>query len=201
MARIRTPEAILSYPRLFEPDENGKYSCCLVFPAGTDLRELRQALTEAGKEKFGDKFTAAAIKSGRIKWPLRDDADDVEAKGYPEGSTFVNVRTTRKPQVVSIYPDPKTGKPTPITDPDQVYPGVVVMATIEAYGYDRDGNRGVTFGLGNIQVRRDGERLDGAKAASDEFEADATAVADLGDLTEDAPVAEDDDGLADLIGA
>lgn len=198
MARIRTPEAILSYPRLFEADENGKYSCCLVFPAGTDLRELRQALTDAGKEKFGDKFTAQAIKSGRIKWPLRDEADDVEAKGYPEGSTFINVRTTRKPQVVSIYPDPNTGKPSQITDPDKVYPGVVVQATIEAFGYDRDGNKGVTFGLGNIQVRRDGDRLDGNKSASDEFEADATAVADLSDL-EDTPAGADDD-LSDLIG-
>jgi hypothetical protein len=98
--------------------------------------------------------------------------------------------------VVSIYPDPVTGKPSQITDPDKVYPGVIVQATIEAYGYDRDGNRGVTFGLGNIQVRRDGDRLDSAKAASDEFEADATAVADLSDL-EVAPEADD---LSDLIG-
>lgn len=209
MARTITPEAILSFPNLFEPRAMGggdpKYSCALIFPEGTDLTDLKKAAAAALKEKFGGK--AKAIRKTGY-WPFRDDPDDVAQKGYPEGCTFINVRTTRKPGLVSIVPDPETGKPMPLTDPEKWYPGAVVRASIEAYGFDTEGNRGVTFGLGNLQWIRDGDRLDGRSAAQDEFEADPDAVADLSDLTDDdvddvgdgAPESdEDEDDLSDLL--
>lgn len=201
MARIITPEAILSYPQLFTPRavNNGepKYSACLIFPAGTDLTQLKQAALDVAKAKWGDK--GAQVLKAQTHPIFRADPDDVAGKGYPEGSTFMNVRTTRKPGVVSIYPDPNTGKPTPVTDESQAYPGVIVKASLEPYAYDNSGNRGVTFGLGNIQIIRDGDRLDGRAKAADEFDADMESTADLSDLTETADVSADgDDDLSDL---
>ena len=211
MARVKTPEAILSYPNIFEPrgmeNQTPKYSACLIFPAGTDLKELKAAALAAAIERFGKEVKVGqttipinkALQTGVLYWPFRDEPDDVAAKGYPEGCTFFNARSQRKPAVVSIYPD-ANGKPSVIEDPEKVYPGVIVMATVDPYTFDREGNRGVTFGLGNLQVIRDGDRLDGAVAASEEFDADLTAAADLSDLTdEDQPLPEGDD-LSDLIG-
>lgn len=214
MSSIITPEAILSYPRLFEPEVgpsggDPKYSCCLVFPAGSDLKELKKAAIEAAQEKWGEK-AVPGIRSGKLRMPFRDDPEDVADKGYPEGSTFMNVRTKKAPGVVSIFPDPNNdGKPMPITDEDEVYAGCYVRASLRAFAYDTQGNRGVSFALNNVQKLRDGERIDGRRAAVDEFEADENAAADLSDLTdgddrgierEPLPSEQSDDDLSDLLG-
>lgn len=193
---IITPKAILSYPRLFEPEaqnegDTPKYSCALVFEEGTDLKTLKQAAVAAARERFGDKADNM-IKGGKLRMPFRTDSED---KGYPAGSTFMNVRTTKRPGIVSIYPDPNTGKPLPIVDEEEMYPGCVVRASLAVYAYDTNGNRGVSFALNNLQKVADGERLDGRSKAEDEFEADMDAVADLSDLEE--PV-EDEAGGDDL---
>lgn len=217
MSRIVTPEAILSYPNLVVPraqqeGKQPKYSCTLVFPDGTDVRALKKAALDVAKAKWGTKLEGAKIKvldtqygpanflvspKVRIRLPWRDAPEDVAKKGYPEGSTFVNVSSQRAPGIVTLIPDPNTGKPMKLTDDSKLYPGAIVRASIDPYAYDTSGNLGVTFGLGNIQWVRDGERLDGSVSAADEFDADASAVADLGDLDE---AGDEDDGLADLIG-
>lgn len=197
MSKVITPEAILSYPALDEPqpvmgDSNKlKYGCALIFPEGTDLKAMKKAATAAAKERWGNKGTATIRNQ---KNPLfRTDAKD----GYPEGCTFINVRSDRQPGVVSVYPDPDNeGKPLPIAQDkikEEMYPGCRVRASLTAFAYDVNGNKGVSFGLNNIQKLGEGERLDGRVAAEDEFEADADAVADLDDLTN-----QDDDVVGDL---
>lgn len=185
--KVITPEAVISYPYIFTPqkDDKGreKYSAALVFLPGTDISALKQAAMSVLIDKFGEKEAANKISKKQVRMPFRDDA---EAKGYPEGSIFINVRSEKQPGVVSIYPDPATGKPMPIVDPDAIYPGAFVRASLTAFYYDQEGNRGVSFGLNNLQKTRDGERLDGRSSAQDEFEADPNAkLADLGDLDAD----------------
>ena len=202
MARMKTPEAILSYPNLFQPraaseGADPKYSCTLIFTEGTDISELKKAAIAKLKEKWGDK-TAAMLKAGSLNTPFRTDT---EAKGYPAG-TFINVRSNDKPGVVTLVPG-SDGKPSVLTDESKIYAGAIVRATIDPYWYDKSGNKGVTFGLGNVQLIRDGDRLDGRASAEDEFDADPDSVADLSDLdTGEAPaeVTEDEDQLADLLG-
>jgi hypothetical protein len=182
MAAVITPKGRLSYPHLFEPQlpPNGKeavYSCTLVFEDGTDLSALEKLADEAGTEKFGAKY-AALKKSREFRMPFRTDG---EAKGYPEGSTFINIKSKNAPGIVSIYPG-EDGKPAKITDPSQVYAGCFARASVRAYGYDTAGNKGIAFALNNVQKLADGDRLDGRIRAEDEFEADANASADLNDL-------------------
>ena len=198
---IITPKAILSYPRLFAPEaqnegDTPKYSCALVFEDGTDLKSLKQAAVEAARERFGDKADNM-IKGGKLRMPVRTDSVE---KGYPEGSTFMNVRTTKKPGIVSIYPGPD-GKPLPIADEDEMYPGCVVRASLACYAYDTNGNRGVSFALNNLQKVAEGERLDGRAKAEDEFDADMDAVADLSDLEESVEdeAQEGQDDLSELL--
>lgn len=194
--RIITPEAILSYPNLFTPraqndQQEPKYSCALVFTEDTDISDLKKAAVAVAKEKWGAK-AADMIKKGQLRMPFRTDT---KAKGYPEGSTFMNVRSKQRPGVVSIVPDPETGKPMVIEDESQIYPGVIARASITFFAYDTSGNRGVSAGLNNIQKIREGDRLDSRVRAVDEFEADEDAVADLSDLTDESG---DDDGDLDM---
>jgi hypothetical protein len=187
-ARVITPECTLSFPKIFAPDEKGKFGGVLVFKEGADLSALKKAALHVATEKFGAK-AADMIRKGQIRWEggphhvFRTDGEDK----YGEGTVFINARTNTQPGAVSIYPD-ANGKPARITDESQIYPGCVVRASVTAYWYDVDGNRGIAWALNNIQKLRDGDRLDSRVAAENEFEADPNAMADLDSLTE-APAA------------
>jgi len=200
--RVTTPAAILSYPHLFTPQDpfrnkqgeaqgEAKYGAVLVFDESADLTELKAAAQLAGEEKFGAAAFKKLVKSGKARTPFREDDD----KGYPENSVFINAKSTSQPGVVGRYADPETGKAQVLTNPDDLYPGSVVKASVTAYGYDVNGNKGVAFALNNVQKWDDGERLDSRIAAEDEFTAEAPSEANLGDM-EDTPSAEDqDEGL------
>lgn len=186
MSKVITPEAIISYPAIFETDKNGKFGCALVFPAGTDLSDLKQAAFQVVVDKFGEPKAKEMLKKGQFKLiggshhTFRTDKEEE----YGEGAVFINARGTKQPGVVSRIPDPRTGKPMAITDPEEIYPGAVVRASVSPFWYDKEGNKGVAWGLNNLQKIRDGERLDGRSRAEDEFAADESAVASLEDLVE-----------------
>lgn len=177
MSRTITPEGIMSYPHVFEPQKpkgNGKakYSTAIIFLAGTDLSELKRVVTTVGVEKFGADRFADMVKKKQIRLPFREG----EEKGYPDGSIFINVRSDNQPGVVDRIQDPKTGKPRVITDESEIYAGCRVRASVTAFYYDTDGNKGITFGLNNIQKLGDGERLDGRTRAEDDFDAEAPSA-------------------------
>lgn len=182
MTKVITPEAIISYPHIFEPQtppgaNEPVYSCALVFADDVDLTNMKAAASAVAKEKWGDK-AREMLKGGKIRMPFREDGEE---KGYPVGSTFMNVKSKQQPGVVSIYAD-ENGKPAVISDPSAIYPGAIVKASLRAYAYDVNGNRGVSFSLGNIQKVRDGQRMDGRLSAADEFTAEAKPTADIEDL-------------------
>ena len=175
--RVGTPEATLSFPHLFAPwapkntTQEPKFSCALVFDPGTDITELRTAATLAAREKWGDELEGM-LAAGQLRLPWRTDG---AKKGYAEGSTFINVRSTQAPGVV----DPSL---VPITDPNKLYAGCRVRASLTAFAYDTAGNIGVSFALNNVQFIKDGDRLDNRKAASEDFDKVDVVPADLNGL-------------------
>ena len=191
--KVVTPEGQLSYPFLFmarakkdaKEGDRPRFSTTIIFPEGTDITELKKLVMDAAKEKFGEKFSDM-FRSGALRNPFRTDT---EAKGYPDG-TFISAWSHNRPGVVSIYPDPNNvnddGKPKPTIispeDSDKVYPGVVAKLLVSVFAYDNI-TKGVSFSLAGVQIIKDGDRLDGAVAAQDAFDADKDAVADLSDLT------------------
>ena len=184
---IITPKAILSYPHLFEPRPatlggEPMYSCSLVFEPGTDLSQLEAEALRVAREKWGEK-TDLLLRTGKLRLPFRTDGEE---KGYPPGIVFINVRSKQAPGIVDRYAGPD-GKPVKITDPSVLYPGAYVRASVRAFAYDTNGNRGVSFALVNIQKLGDGERLDGRKKAEDEFQAFEQAPASMNDLIGDVP--------------
>lgn len=208
--KIKTPVGILSYPHLFtpqaskEPGKKAKYSATIIlFPPGADLSRfdeypaLKEALKDAdlkpmvaaaaaaAKARWGDK-AEGMMRSGQLKSPFRKEGDVhgtvMKEKGYPEGCVFLNLRSDNRPQIVSRFPG-ADGKAQIITDETLIYPGCLVRLSGRAFGYDNSGNKGIAFGLNNVQKWADGPRLDGRAAGQDEFDADLkSAPEELGDV-------------------
>jgi hypothetical protein len=181
--KLITPEAMLSYPALFEPKPTPsgdlKYGCALVFQDGADLSALKKAALSALEERWGAK-AKEMLQKRQLKWPFRDGAER-DAQGYGPGTTFINVSSKQQPGVVDRYAG-ADGRPRPITDSSEVYPGCFVRASLRPFTYDTNGSKGVSFGLQNLQKLRDGERIDGRMRPEDEFEAVEHGAADLDDL-------------------
>ncbi len=169
-AKLITPEGRLSFPNLFVPRApmegqagEAKYSCTLIFPKDADLSALKAAASAAVREKWGDK------KPANLRSPFRD-GDEKELDGYA-GCTFINISSKQKPGVVDENVQP-------IIDASAIYAGCYVRASVRAYAYEKAGNRGVAFGLNNIQKTRDGEAFGGGPSrAEDDFAAVAGAKA------------------------
>lgn len=193
--KFMCPKARISYPYLFsprppnpkKPDEEPRFGVALIFEEGTDLKPMMLVAMEVAQARWPK--APAMIKSGRLHWPFRSDPEDVAEKGYPLGSTFTNTSAKSKPGVVDA-------SLADVTDPGDAYAGRYCFASVTAYTYDVKGNKGVTFGINNLQILEHGERLDGRMSPQDEFEVEESALADLSGLDEEAVTPPDDEGTA-----
>lgn len=162
MANINTPTFRVSYPNVFKAkknDLNGKdeFSIVALFKKGEDISALKTAAQKAITDKWGpDK----AKWPQNLRSPFRDQAErakEVDGKrilpaGHEEGAIFLNLKSSQRPGVVDQNVQD-------ILDESQFYAGCFARASVNAYAYDQKGNRGVSFGLGNIQKVKDGEPL------------------------------------------
>ena len=149
---IVTPPGTLSFCQtLFEKDEKGKFSTAIVFKPGTDLGELEALVSKAMEELAPKDVNRKALRN-----PLARDGAEKEHLGgpYVEGAKFFTAKTNFKPQVID-------GDQNPIFDRDDVYAGCTGRLLVHCYYYDRDGNKGIGFGLDGVQKMGEGERIDG----------------------------------------
>lgn len=191
MANVMTPEFRVSYPAVFKPQVNNlngksEFSVTMLFDKKADLAALKNAAKEAIEVKWG-KDKAKWPKGLRL--PFRDQAEkakEVDGKqvlpaGYEEGATFITARSNQRPGVIDRKKDD-------IIDETEFYAGCYARATLRAYTYDQSGNRGVSFGLQNLQKLRDGERLGGRTAAQDDFSAVEGGDDPFGDIGKKDPL-------------
>ena len=125
------------------------------------IGKIKKAIEHAKKDsisKWGGKVPA------NLKLPLRDgDIDRPEDEAYVD-SYFFNANSRQAPQVVDKNVQP-------ILDQSEVYSGCYGRISVNFYGFNNNGNRGIAAGLGNIQKLRDGESLGGRTNAEDDFDA------------------------------
>ena len=76
---------------------------------------------------------------------------------------FLNATSKDAPGIVDR-------KVQPILDPMECGSGDYCNVSVNFYGFNANGNRGVAAGLGNIQKVRDGERLAGKASAASDFD-------------------------------
>jgi hypothetical protein len=160
--RVVTGTVRLSYANLFTPkvNEEGKaqFSVMLLIPKSDEqtIAKLKAAAKAAIEAKWGNK------PPPNLKSSLRDG--DIEHPGEEPyaGHYFINVRSNDAPQVVDE-------RLAPITDPTGLVSGDFARVSLGSFGYDAKGNRGVSFGLGNVQRVRKGEPLGSRVRAENEF--------------------------------
>ena len=186
---VLTPDARLSFPSLFVATTTldskvPKFSCTLLLPPDTDLKPFKIALKRAAVEEWGEKIPPALKLSLHAceTYPYPNG----RYAGYDDGWHFIRCSSKYRAPIVN------RGN-IPVTDEEQVYPGMWVRALVNAYAWVHpSGGRGVSFGLKAIQLVRDGERLDGRVDAANVF----TPLEDLGDAGEQSDG--DDAGLGDM---
>lgn len=160
-----TPRFRVSFPHVFEPhsgfeNQEPKYSITMLFDSKADLKDLKRAVKNATIEKWGidEKKWPKNLRS-----PFRDGDEKSDLQGY-EGMIFVSASSKQRPSVV----DQKKEK---INKEDETfYAGCYARASLIAFAYDAMGNKGISFGLQNVQKLADGEQFSGRKKAEDEFE-------------------------------
>lgn len=159
--KVRTSYAQVSEPKSINGGEP-KYSCSFIIPK-TDtktVQAIRDAVEQAKQEgtgKWGGKVPP------NLKLPLRDG--DIERPDDPNyaGCYFVNANSKERPQLVDR-------RRNPLADPQELYSGCYVRASLSFYPFNSNGNRGIACGLGNIQKWEEGEHLNGRARAEDEFD-------------------------------
>lgn len=175
MDNVTTGKFRVSFPWVFRAQKamtegaDPKYSITMLFPKGEDLTALKKAAHQAAVEKWGADMN---------KWPkgLRNpfrNQGEKEFEGYEDGAIFITATSKQRPGLVDA-------KVQDIIEEHEFYPGCYARASVRAFAYDQKGNRGVSFGLQNVQKLADGDPLGGRSRPSDDFDAavDADATAE-----------------------
>ena len=156
----------ISFANIWEPKSiNGseeKYSVSCIIPKSDKktLMKIHKAV-EAAKEAAVGKRWGGKIPPN-LKLPLRDgDIDRPDDEAYAE-AMFVNASSKDAPQVVDR-------KVQPVLDPMECGSGDYCNVSVNFYGFNANGNRGIAAGLGNIQLVKHGDRLSGKASAASDF--------------------------------
>lgn len=184
-----TPEFRVSFPQVFKPkafqNNEPKYSIVMLFDKAAQESEGFKVLKGLAKKAFVRKFGEAAWNGPKsstgwpedYKNPFRRGSEKAEKyEGYGDDVIFITASSKNKPGLVD-------NNLQAIISEEEFYAGCYARATINAYEFDTAGNKGVAFGLNNIQKLRDGEAFSGRVKAEDEFE--AVANNDGGDVAAD----------------
>jgi ssDNA-binding protein len=185
--RVTSPVFRLSFPNLKQPKANFEgqapaYSIQMLFDETADLSKMRKAFEAAAVKKWGADYK----KKVKFKHPTFKDGNEKNLEDY-KGKIVVEARTKQKPGVVDVNREE-------ILDLNEVYAGCYCRATLTVFAYEKAGNKGVSFGLQNVQKVKDGPAFSGRKNAKDDFDDDIEF-----DLAEEA--GEDFEGAADDAGA
>jgi len=162
--RFISPSFVIAFPALFKPKQNDRggdeYSCTMYLDKdGSDMSKIQGAIDQIVHDEYKDKVAG-------IKMPIRDGDDQADNYSTYEGTAncwVIAAKSVFKPGVVDTDLED-------IIDPGMIYPGAVCRASLTAYAYDVNGNKGISFALNNVQFLTDGDPLTGAGTkASDEF--------------------------------
>jgi hypothetical protein len=163
----------VAYPHLFEAyayqnGPNKKYEITLMIPK-TDAKtveDLKKACSAARSKKWpgeAPKGLLSPIKDGdemstdafRDHWIVRAKATPREGGGGRPGVVLPNLQPA---------------------GPEDIVSGDFCNVDINPYAYDQSGNKGIAFGLNNVQLALKGDRIGSGKARPETvFEAMATA--------------------------
>lgn len=172
--RVLTGEVRLSYVNLVSPRANSndpnatpKYSVTLLIPK-TDTackQNIDASIEAAAKDAQARNWNG--VRPPVMPTPIHD-GDGVRENGTPygdecKGCWVMTASSKNKPQVVH-----QSDINTELL-PQDIYSGMYARVTINFFGYNRAGKRGIGCGLGNVMKTREGEPLAGGTTAAADF--------------------------------
>ncbi|MFI3279616.1 MAG: DUF2815 family protein [Rikenellaceae bacterium] len=180
--KVLTGEVRLSYAYLvnpransMNPSEEPKFSVTLLIPK-TDLAlkqnidaSIEAAALEAQSKSWG------GVRPPKMPTPIHD-GDGLRDNGTPYGEEcrgcwVITASSKLKPQVVH-----QSDIHTELL-PQDIYSGMYGRVTMNFYGYNGGGKKGVGCGLGNVMKTREGDPLSGGASAASDFAEFASAQA------------------------
>lgn len=130
-----------------------KFSIRAAFPPTADMSSLKLQASLAAAEKWGDKIPKVMRSpfrtNGELENPVVGIGDDWVIMTF-------SANEDRKPGLVG----PSCQD---IIDDSEVYSGAWYRCQVRAYAYDTAGNKGVSFGLQNVQKLRDDDPIGGGR--------------------------------------
>lgn len=182
--KVVTGKVRLSYVHLFEAFTNiegqeAKFSCVILIPKSdkVTMKKMRDAQKAALENGKSGAFKGRIPKDWHDTIKDGDDEEVLEQNPEYEGHWFLSVSSKTKPGIVDQSVQP-------ILDSTEVYSGCYARVSINAFPYNVQGNKGVSFGLNHVQKIADGDFLGGRSKAEDDFDA-------VDDFDDD----EDEDGV------
>lgn len=170
MSNLVTGKVRFSYANVFEPrttqSGEARYSVTILIPK-TDVAtkqkidaEMTRVLQESISSTFG------GVKPANPKIPIYD-GDGLRPGGEPfgeecKGHWVMTANSKEAPEVVDANLNPILSK-------SEFYSGCYGRVSLRFFAYNKNGNKGVGCGLGNIQKLEDGESLTGKTTASQDF--------------------------------
>lgn len=185
---VMTPVGVLLFVKLFKaepnkenPNQAPRFSTMIAFDklgvGSSAYQDLRRICLEAIEKKFGAAKANDANFVRSLRLPFRPAAEKTYA-GLENAEIYITPwrgEADGAPGVVDL-------RGTKILVPGDVFAGQLGRATVRAFAYDSNGNKGVSFALEHVQiVKADMPRVDGHVAAENAFEgADNSQLAALG---------------------
>lgn len=170
--KVVTGKVRLSYAHLFEPyssfeNQPAKYSTTILIPKSdvATIKAIKAAQLTALEEGKSKKFGGSIPKNW--KNTLHDGDEDADLEKNPEyaGHYYMAISNNQKPGIVD-------SNVQPILDATEVYSGCYARVSMNAYPFNAQGSKGVSFGLNHVQKLADGEPFGGsAGKAENDFDA------------------------------
>lgn len=164
--KVTTGKVRGSYVKVFRPDidddGNKVWGLTLLVPKSdkSTIAAFEGAIEAAVEKKWGAK------RPNGLYLTFRDGDDPKEGKDNDpayKNHMFVAVKTKEPPGIVDAQRQE-------VLDASAFMSGDYCRCTLNAYGYDFKGKKGVSFGLNNIQVLEKGEALSSRARAEDDFD-------------------------------
>ena len=170
--KVLTGEVRLSYVNLITPRpplQGGepRYSVTLLIPKSdaATKADIDSSIEAAATDALGKSWNG--VRPPVLPIPIHD-GDGVKENGMPfgpecKGCWVMTASTKTAPQVVH-----QSNIKVALL-PVDIYSGMYARVTINFFGYNAAGRKGIGCGLGNVMKTRDGEALGGGASAEVDF--------------------------------
>lgn len=154
---LMTADFRVSFPKIFEADDNGKFGLAMIFEPDVDFTALEKVIAAKQKEIW-----PKGVPKGYMH-PILNGDECTSEREELKGKIYINGKCGKyRPGIVDAQLNP-------ITDEGEFYPGCWARAVVTIYNWTYLGKCGISVNVRNIQKIRDDQPLISRVAAEHEF--------------------------------